>query len=139
MTENTGDAVKASAAQVRVKSLEWSSEPNGEFIAESAVGWYHIGYPAQSWNLTMPSGEVPSFGDDLQAAKAAAQADYERRILAAIFPPVARPDRLADLEAENELLRDLVERAKAIISTGTYPNWHATVHASLSTKEPTHD
>ena len=29
---------------VRVRALKWSAEPNGDFIAVSAVGWYHIGY-----------------------------------------------------------------------------------------------
>jgi hypothetical protein len=72
---------------VKVKPLVWSAEDNGEFIAVAEVGWYHIGRPASSWNLTTPFGDVLSFWDDLDAAKAAAQADYESRILAAIVPP----------------------------------------------------
>lgn len=68
---------------VIVKALEWNAEANGDFIAQSAVGWYHIGFPARSWNLTTPSGDVPSF-EILEYAKAAAQADYETRILSAI-------------------------------------------------------
>jgi hypothetical protein len=67
----------------KVKPLDWSDEGNGEFIAVSAVGWYHIGLPALTWNLTLPSGRIPSF-HDLEAAKAAAQADYEARIRGAI-------------------------------------------------------
>lgn len=85
--ENMRAALSAALSvetRAKVKPLEWTAEDNGEFIAVSAVGWYHIGFPARSWNLTMPSGEVPSFGDDLEAAKAAAQADYSARILSAL-------------------------------------------------------
>lgn len=71
------------APAVSVKALEWNAEANGDFIAQSAVGWYHIGFPARSWNLTTPSGDVPSF-EILEYAKAAAQRDYEARILSAL-------------------------------------------------------
>lgn len=70
---------------VKVKALEWQHEDDGEYIAQSETGWYHIGRPASFWNLTIPSGGVPSF-ETLEAAKAAAQADYERRILSALVP-----------------------------------------------------
>ena len=76
---------------VTVRALEWEAEDDGEFIAVSAVGWYHIGYPASAWNLTMPCGKVPSFGDDLESAKALAQADYEARVYAALAPRDAPP------------------------------------------------
>lgn len=34
-----------------------------------------------------------------------------------------------------EQLKELVERAQAIISTSTYPNWHADARAALTTTE----
>jgi hypothetical protein len=70
---------------VKVKPLEWTQEDNGDVIAESVAGWYHIGLPHETWSLTTPQGDVLSF-DGLEAAKAAAQADYEARIRAALAP-----------------------------------------------------
>ncbi|MBA8846220.1 putative nucleic acid-binding Zn-ribbon protein [Ochrobactrum sp. RH1CCR137] len=68
---------------VGVKKLEWRQEENGDYIAESVIGWYHIGLPHRMWNLTKPNGEVPSFWM-LEDAKDAAQADYEARVKSAI-------------------------------------------------------
>lgn len=44
-----------------------------------------------------------------------------------------------DMQTGYIAMRDLVERAQAIISTSTYPNWHATAVAALTTKEGTHN
>lgn len=68
---------------VGVKKLEWDREDNGEFIAISVGGWYHIGLPHRTWNLSTPQGNVFSF-ETLEAAKEAAQAHYDARILSQI-------------------------------------------------------
>jgi len=39
------------------------------------------------------------------------------------------------IQADHVALRDLVERAQAIISTSTYPNWHESARAALSAPE----
>lgn len=75
------------APSVAVKALEWSDEDNGDFIAQSIVGWYHIGLPHLTWNLMTPNGDVPSF-NTLKEAKAAAQADYEARVSSALSAQV---------------------------------------------------
>lgn len=75
------------APSVAVKALEWSDEDNGDFIAQSIVGWYHIGLPHLTWNLMTPNGDVQSF-NTLKEAKAAAQADYEARIRSALSAQV---------------------------------------------------
>lgn len=95
-------------ASFRVKPLEWSEEEGGEFIAQSPVGWFHIGMPASSWNLTTPQGEVLSHGS-LEAAKAAAFADYERRILSALAHPPAKREAGENVDAS--ILRERVSRA----------------------------
>ncbi|WGG61825.1 hypothetical protein [Brucella intermedia] len=77
------------SVQGAVTALKWHQEDNGDFIAESVVGWYHIGLPHRMWNLTKPNGEVLSFWT-LDETKAAAQADYEARILSALEPSAAR-------------------------------------------------
>lgn len=75
------------APSVAVKALEWSDEDNGDFIAQSIVGWHHIGLPHLTWNLMTPNGDVPSF-NTLKEAKAAAQADYEARVSSALSAQV---------------------------------------------------
>lgn len=75
------------APSVAVKAFEWSDEDNGDFIAQSIVGWYHIGLPHLTWNLMTPNGDVPSF-NTLKEAKAAAQADYEARVSSALSAQV---------------------------------------------------
>lgn len=75
------------APSVAVKALEWSDEDNGDFIAQSIVGWHHIGLPHLTWNLMTPNGDVQSF-NTLKEAKAAAQADYEARVSSALSAQV---------------------------------------------------
>lgn len=87
----------AAKAHVRVKPLEWTgSETNAD--AECATGEYEIesgwkdkigGIRWFAWiHRTHDDGSVPYFhgteAPTLEAAKAAAQADYESRILSAI-------------------------------------------------------
>lgn len=91
-------AALSAAPQAVVKPLEWDAEENGDFIAVSAVGWFHIGRSVSSWNLTMPSGKVASFAT-LDEAKAAAQADYEARILSALTTPPAQAVGVPDVDA----------------------------------------
>lgn len=81
---------------VGVKELEWRQEDNGDFIAESIVGWYHIGLPHRMWNLTKPIGEVFSFWT-LDEARASAQADYDARILSALEPSAARKELMKQI------------------------------------------
>ncbi len=51
-------------------------------------------------------------------------------------PDAAEAERLRaialDMQKGYVALRDLVDRAQAIISTSTYPNWHETARAALS-------
>ena len=84
---------------VRVKALEWraieerrsdedpSAEETGDFEAESPVGEYYIeaGFGSDSfvWSVSF-RGDFISDWDDLDTAKAAAQADYENRIRSAM-------------------------------------------------------
>ena len=78
-----------------VRELEWSEirDPNEycryhHIIAESALGDYSIQWKGWKDNddrtVFLAGDYLMSCGDDLEAAKAAAQADYERRILAAL-------------------------------------------------------
>ena len=90
--------VRPEAAQVRVKPLEWSQEfpPNGgnpsfynHIVAKSIFGDVIIEW--KSWkDYDEPGSSTPwgayVSGVDLEAAKVAVQADYDRRIRAALEP-----------------------------------------------------
>ncbi len=73
-------------AGVQVKPLVWSDEGNDQFIAQTVIGWYHVGLSNGRWAMM-----GPNIGDtrlsSLNDAKAAAQADYEARIRAALKGP----------------------------------------------------
>lgn len=73
------------AAGVRVRELEWVPGIGDEIIARSAYGKYTISKP---WftgrGLFWLRGIFNGNYDTLEAAKAAAQADYRARILAAL-------------------------------------------------------
>lgn len=96
----------ASGQQVRVKPLEWEdfdergAKANGLLIASYLIvrwsdGQFEISVSAPGYSTGF-DGE--RFHPTLEASKAAAQADYERRIIAALTPapqPEGHPDDLA--------------------------------------------
>ena len=83
-----GDARAVKARGLRVKALEWSGylpiPPTGEYHARSSVGLYCISHGVGCSALTLRDSTHLGVFPTLEAAKAAAQADYESRILAAL-------------------------------------------------------
>ena len=85
---------------VRVKALEWE---DFDGLGAKASGFYQANYLIQKWSgegrfevaMSYPGYQAgydgPRWHPTLEAAKAAAQADYEARILAAL-EPVAQPE-----------------------------------------------
>ena len=94
----------ASSAPMRVKPLEWHNFDAWTHWAEGACGTYHVEERNGYWQVELRVGGlvhgVTATDDttpaDLDAAKAAAQADYEARILAALEPA---PDMAELVEA----------------------------------------
>jgi hypothetical protein len=92
-------AALAVAPKPRVRKLEWhevttarsaedpTQEPTGDYEALSPVGTYYVqmyfGTDSYGWNVMLDHNDVAD-KDDPEDAKAAAQADYERRILSAL-------------------------------------------------------
>lgn len=76
------------ARGVRVKALEWTDykpvPPTGEYHALSCVGLYCISHGVGCFALTLRDSIHLGVFATLEAAKAAAQADYEARILSAL-------------------------------------------------------
>ena len=82
--EDAAAMLRAMKGRVRVKALEWR-DSYGVFRAETPFGDYKIaGHVLHRLGNPAPQ----SVHDSLEAAKSAAQADYERRarILAALDP-----------------------------------------------------
>ena len=85
--------LRACKGRVRVKALEWGEECSTEFRAVSMGILYHVGFYDGSWCFLGQEYYTP------EAAKAAAQADYETRILAAIEPAPDHSEWNAAIEA----------------------------------------
>lgn len=75
-------------AAVRVKKLEWSEPYKNVLKADTVNGRWAIQFTAGKWDWWSPQYDDDSFApkqfDTLEAAKAAAQADYEARVKSAI-------------------------------------------------------
>ena len=109
-------ALAAGAPGVKVKALEWepvmtarsredpTPEETGDCETVCAVGVYYIemyfGSDSYGWRVTLNGTDDIADKDDPEAAKAAAQADYEARILSALEPApsalVAEPGKPED-------------------------------------------
>lgn len=91
----THPSPSASEAQVRVEALPWNRR-GADWYAETEVGQYAVGIVGAVY-VTMLRGITDGSMNDLrleeqpfgsvEAAKAAAQADYERRVLSCLSTP----------------------------------------------------
>lgn len=113
----SGEAIAHHAAlsgAVKVKPLVWEPSVIGKpwHSAKAPWGWYYAQWDdeTQAWFASLEMGEVeapiilsPSDVPTIDAAKAAAQADYEARILSAL-EPVHNAER-AELARQNAALR----------------------------------
>lgn len=86
-----GTAALDAETEVKVRELEWEGDDGLHLRAKTAIGDYSVllieNNGLSSWRGPMDRYEnVETF----EAAKAAAQADFERRIRSALVPPEAR-------------------------------------------------
>lgn len=98
------EAVKAWMLEgVKVKPLvweDWSARHRTNVTAMTEFGRYgvmQLHFPELHFKIEPPHGK-PSSADTLEAAKAAAQADYEARIRAALYGP--DPETIARIVAQ---------------------------------------
>jgi len=97
------EAAKAEArAEARqVKPLEWWRSDTGDLCCDTLVGRYQIQKGREKYFMmpaispgrrNRPDGDaVPSWHKSEESAKAAAQYDYERRVLSALIPADQNP------------------------------------------------
>jgi hypothetical protein len=100
--------IRADLSRPRVKPLVWREySNNGNCMAETSIGDYVIeDHGENDWGIWLEDNYSPILGPykTLEEAKAAAQADYERRILEALEPT---PD---DARAALEAMLDEAEK-----------------------------
>lgn len=127
----------------KVKALEWSAEDNGEYIAVSVIGWFHIGRPSSYWNLTTPHGVVSSY-ETLEAAKAAAQSDFASRIRSCLLdkPEAGEGEKPGEVVANRPEWIWYCESTSGVpvVTFGRWPKHPQQVRYKLAEIQPTeHD
>ncbi|HWJ71886.1 MAG TPA: hypothetical protein VNX29_01855 [Kaistia sp.] len=84
MLEATRDVAASTGEGWRVKALGWKRLDDGRCYASSILTTVYFAHPDGSWCFR--DSDLYKAGTDLDAAKAAAQTDYEARIRTAIEP-----------------------------------------------------
>jgi ribA/ribD-fused uncharacterized protein len=105
---------------VAVKPLEWVSEGNAtgttwRGISPIGLGRYTV--VADSWWGPEPTNEFHN-ADDVESAKAAAQADYEQRILSALASPQRETEGRAGVVNKDDALRAITATREVVIHSG---------------------
>lgn len=97
------------AVQPTVKPLVWRDDGTNGHETDHAFGFYEV-YPSPEGDMLSRDGVDSGVFPTLEAAKAAAQADYEARILSALdMQPTVSPELLAtthDVAALERILRE---------------------------------
>ncbi|EKF40874.1 hypothetical protein NA8A_18322 [Nitratireductor indicus C115] len=96
------------AGGVKVRALEWKRYRDGDADAVTPFGDVYTAYAGGYWRITErgKAGKFIRAGFDTASAKAAAQADYERRVLSALEPapsPIV-DDAMVERAARNALM-----------------------------------
>lgn len=93
--EKTEGAPPPPSQHVRVKSLVWRKYRNGDAEAVTEFGDLYTAYVGGAWRMTRNgnAGKFTQAGENVEAAKSAAQADYERRILSCLSSTTEGSDR----------------------------------------------
>ena len=106
---DAAEMLRACKGRVRVKPLEWFECKDGTLHDPHCQ--YELETDGGMWRVTKAvtgGGSYVSDCDTLAAAKAAAQADYERRILAALDPAPDHSDWNAAIEAAAKVARNCI-------------------------------
>lgn len=136
----------------KVKPLDWHNFDAWTYWAEAVCGTYHVEERNGWWQVELRVGglaHIVAVTDDtlpanLEAAKAAAQADYEARILAALTPTPVDASQAADPvvnapdpAAIREALLIVQSHADYVRDEGAYDaGWNAAVQSIAAAIKP---
>lgn len=128
------DAIRAlPVAQVKVKPLVWECDARWPSTVWS--GGYQINDQDENeWLMTTPQGDSATF-ETIDAAKAAAQADYEARILATLdlSPTAVDASQTPDPVINDPRVKALVEQVRALLDAAdgeSYAAYNAALEAT---------
>lgn len=105
-------------ATPKVKPLVWHNFDAWTWWAEAECGTYHVEERNGGWRTDLrfrDASHIIYEIDDFETSQAAAQADYERRILSALEPPDTQlaAALIEAHKAMTELQRDMLERSRS--------------------------
>lgn len=101
---------------VKVKPLEWKDGIGLSTAQTNIVACYSVwDVDDEFWLCSLVDGRFPS----MEAAKSAAQGDYERRILSALVP--STPAELVTREDLCQFIRDKAESHKGMLQDDFWP------------------
>lgn len=117
---NAQDAINAiPAVQPTVKPLVWRDDGTNGHETDHAFGFYEV-YPSPEGDMLSRDGVDSGVFPTLEAAKAAAQTDYEARILSALdMQPTVSPDVAALVDAAEKVISSYWYASDGVI-TGIY-------------------
>ncbi|MER9196404.1 hypothetical protein NKI13_24485 [Mesorhizobium australicum] len=95
------------AVSVKAKDLKWRENPLGNFVAETIVGQYFVFKEDGVWNWVVVDISAWRNFPSPEAAKAAAQADFNARILSSIIPATKGGEASELRRAANALINNL--------------------------------
>lgn len=114
---------------IEVKELEWLPISYGDEVANTILGTYTItaGSPYLVWFAGQADDEDYAVSaTNMELAKAAAQADYETRVLSALISSPGK-DGGQEVEAENRALRKIISDAASALPNGAFIHPEASV------------
>jgi hypothetical protein len=121
---------------VKVRALEWK-EQGGAWNAETPFGLYDIAKYGKYWAVYLHNSLVAE-PDSADAAKSAAEQDYQNRILSAITSPVqTREDGIR--EAARRIEGYIIEEQPGDVKTVLARKMAKSILALLSQPEPKGD
>lgn len=126
---------------VAVKAMEWVEASSGYWKAHSVGGrysTYRVSY-ALGFDLRRDGESIGEYHLSLEAAKSAAQADYEKRIRSALSTSQSDPaPEIAALRAENERLKDKADGLESDLDSAVEVAFGRGAHDWTRLNYPTH-
>lgn len=124
---------------IKVKALEWVQHPSGKPLWRAHapnIGWYGASAIVShaSWQFDGLDETITHDAAGVEDAKAAAQADFERRILSALepYPSPDMREAVDALEKSREVLRNAIANKRFADAGPLYSHAVAALHMATT-------